>query len=91
MALPATTGAQPYPKMPVLEPTMAAVVLIVNVIVPGVGTIIAGVLSGQKLIGRGIAQLLLALIIVGWIWAIVNGVQALQNATWGEKNGVKPA
>lgn len=82
---------RPYTQMPVLDSAMAAVVLVVNILIPGVGTIIAGVLSGQKLIGRGIAQFFLAIVIVGWVWGIVNGVQALQNATWAQRNGVKPA
>lgn len=79
-------AAPPYPQMPVLETSMAVVALVVNIFVPGIGTIVAGVVGHQRLIGRGIAQLLLALIIVGWIWGVVSGVQALTNANWGEKN-----
>jgi hypothetical protein len=78
--------APPYPQMPVLETSIAVVVLVVNLVLPGIGTIVAGVVGHQRLIGRGIAQLLLALIIVGWFWGLVSGVQALTNASWGEKD-----
>jgi len=79
--------AEPYPQTPVLEMGPAVAVLIVNVILPGIGTIIGGVVGNRPLIGRGIAQLLLAIIIVGWIWAIITGVQALQNANWKNAQG----
>lgn len=74
------TAAAPYPQVPVLDMGAAAAVLICNVIVPGLGTLIAGILGKRKLIGRAVAQLLLALIIVGWVWGIVTGVQCLINA-----------
>lgn len=78
---PAAPAESPqYPQVPVLDTGTAAAVLIVNVLLPGIGTIIAGVVGKMKLIGRGIAQLVLSLIIVGWVWAIVTGVQCLINA-----------
>lgn len=77
----------PYPQSPVLTTDRALICLVVNIFVPGIGTIVAGVLGEKPLIGRGIAQLLLSLIIVGWIWAIVTGVQLLQNAKWAEGRG----
>ncbi len=79
-------AAPPYPQTPVLEMPMAVVALVCNVVLPGLGTVIAGVVGHQRLIGRGIAQLLLALVIVGWVWGLVTGIQALTNASWGEKN-----
>lgn len=84
-------GSPPYPDAPVVDKNMALVTLLVNIFVPGVGTIIAGVLGNKPMIGKGIAQLILSIIIVGWIWAIVTGVQVLQNATWAERAGVRPA
>lgn len=70
----------PYPQSPVLDMTMAIVVLAVNLFFPGIGTIIAGIVGKQKLIGRGIAQLLLSLVFVGWIWALITSIQCLSNA-----------
>ena len=71
----------PYPNLPVLEPNMALVALIVNVFVPGIGTIIAGSIGNKPMIGKGIAQFLLAIIFVGWVWGIVTGVQLMKNAS----------
>lgn len=86
-AAPAPSGdVPPYPQTPVLETPMAAVVLIVNVLIPGLGTLIAGIIGHQKLIGRAVAQFLLAFIAIGWIWGVVTGVQALINASWGNKH-----
>lgn len=81
----------PYEQVPVLEKTMAVVCLVINLFVPGIGTIVAGVLGSKPMIGRGIAQLVLAIILVGWIWGIVTGVQLISNSTWAEKAGVKPS
>lgn len=82
----AMAASPPYPQSPVVEQNIAIVTLIVNLFVPGIGTIIAGVVGNKPMIGRGIAQLLLSIIIVGWIWAIVTGVQVLQNSSWADKN-----
>lgn len=75
-----------YPQSPVLELPIALVVLVVNLFFPGIGTIVAGVVGKHKMIGRGIAQLLLSIILIGWIWALVTSIQCLTNA-----NGNKPA
>ncbi len=74
--------AQPYPQTPVLDMGIAAVCLVVNIIIPGIGTIIAGIVGAERTIGRGIAQLLLSIIIVGWIWGLVTGIQLMINASW---------
>lgn len=82
----AESSVQPYPQTPVLETPIAAVVLVANILIPGVGTLVAGIIGQQRLIGRAVAQLLLAIVVVGWVWGIVTGVQALTNASWGSKN-----
>lgn len=87
----APAGPAPYPQVPVLKMDQALICLVVNIFAPGIGTIIGGVLGEKPLIGRGIAQLLLSIIIVGWIWAIVTGVQFLQNGKWAENRGARPA
>lgn len=81
----------PYPQSPVIEKEMAIVVLVVNIFIPGIGTIVAGVLGEKPLIGRGIAQLILSIILIGWIWALVTSIQVLQNAMWKEKQTTKAA
>ena len=86
-----SAGQPPYPQSPVIETNTALVCLVVNVVLPGIGTIIAGVVGNRPLIGRGIAQILLTLVFVGWVWAIITGVQLLQNATWAQRAGVRIA
>lgn len=84
----------PYPQSPVIEKTNALLCLILNVLVPGVGTIAAGVMGNQKLFGRGIAQFVTVILLgFGWFWGIYTGVQLLQNATWRESqpNAPRPA
>lgn len=80
-----TESVAPYPQTPVLETGVAAVVLIVNILIPGLGTLIGGIIGSHPMIGRAIAQFLLSVIVVGWIWGIVTGVQALTNASWDTK------
>ena len=75
----------PYPQTPVLETGVAAACLIANVIIPGLGTLIAGIVGVRPLVGRAIAQFFLTIVIVGWVWGIVTGVQLLTNASWKEK------
>ena len=58
----------------------ARTVLVANIIVPGLGTIIAGVLvKGDPLINNvivGLLQLVLTpFFLVGWIWSIILGIQ----------------
>lgn len=77
---------RPYPQTPVLETMMAVLCLILNLFVPGLGTLVSGIIGGEKLIGRAVAQLLLAIVIVGWVWGVVTGIQLIYNATWADKD-----
>ena len=77
----ATAGNARYSHVPVLNRTNAIIVLILNLLIPGIGTMVAGAIGKQSLIGRGIAQLLLSLIFIGWIWALVTSIQVLTNST----------
>ena len=82
-------ASPPYPQVPVLETVTAVGMLVINVFVPGLGTLISGILTGRPLIGRAIAQFLLAILIVGWVWSVVTGVQLLSNASWATRTGAK--
>lgn len=79
-------GNRPYPRAPLVDTVIAVICLVVNAaFIPGLGTIIGAIVAGERGVGKGIAQLLLAIIIIGWIWAIVTGVQMLVNASWQDK------
>ena len=66
--------ANPY----VPAPGVAIVILCLDVFLPGVGTITAAYYDPSgcncKTITCGIFQMLLAIVIVGWIWSIIQGV-----------------
>ena len=58
---------------------MYCLILLLNIFLPGVGTILAGILYGNSskagdrtgnVICHGIAQLIFAITIFGWVWAI---------------------
>lgn len=71
----------PYPQSPVLDMPIAVVVLVANLLIPGAGTLVAGIVGQQKMIGRAIGQfLLIPIILVGWVWALVTSIQCLTNA-----------
>jgi hypothetical protein len=51
-------------------------VLFLNIILPGVGSILAGLCGGSLgCVVAGLLQMLLAPFIIGWVWSIVWGVK----------------
>jgi len=70
--------------IPVLDPGTALVVLILNIFFPGVGTIVCGCVGRNSNVVAwffiGILQLVLIFCLIGWIWAIITGIQVLQRA-----------
>ena len=66
-----------------LDHTLAVVCLVLNVFLPGVGTMISAC-AGKEFNGMallfGLLQLLTAFIVVGWIWSIVHGVWLLDKS-----------
>ncbi|KAL9645390.1 hypothetical protein ABK040_002589 [Willaertia magna] len=62
---------------------MGIIILLINVFFPGIGTIIAGVMTEEKdksssAIIVGILQLVLSACCIGWLWAIWTGIQIMQ-------------
>ena len=68
--------------VPQVDKTMALIMLVINVFLPGIGTIIAAVLDDSNMtkILIGVAQFILAMFLIGWLWAIVWGIFMLQKA-----------
>ena len=68
-----------YPK---LQVGLALAVLILNIFLPGIGTIVMGCVSNNSgsWICIGICQMFLTFLIIGWIWAIITGIMCVSNA-----------
>ncbi|KAL0483513.1 hypothetical protein AKO1_014553 [Acrasis kona] len=78
-------------KIPKLEETMALVVLILNIIFPGIGTIVAAILTDSDEKRKwnlifGVLQILLSFLLIGWLWSILWGVIIYYRNTGAMKN-----
>lgn len=69
-------------EIPSTTTVMAIVLLIINIFLPGWGTIIMAFLDGFKLktLIVGILQFFTCFLIIGWIWSIWWGILCLQKA-----------
>jgi hypothetical protein len=69
-------------EYPSLQTGLALAVLILNIFLPGIGTMVMGMNSsnGASWICIGIFQLLLAFMVIGWIWAVITGIICLSKA-----------
>jgi hypothetical protein len=70
-------------SLPSLNPALAVILLVVNIFLPGLGTMILGCLNNEcnwNHIVVGLLQLLLAGLIVGWIWSIWWGILLVQKS-----------
>jgi hypothetical protein len=73
-----------------MNTTFAIILLIINIFLPGIGTIIAGIQCERRRrrnfnIICGILQLLLAIILIGWIWSIIWGILIYKRNTGAMK------
>ncbi len=69
--------------IPKLNGCCAILILILNIILPGWGTIILGLMSGSNCCSffcEGVLQFLTAICIVGWIWSIMTGCKVLDKS-----------
>jgi hypothetical protein len=69
--------------LPSLNPALAVILLIINIFLPGVGTMILGCINGGCDITHivvGILQFITAGIIIGWIWSIWWGILLVQKS-----------
>ena len=66
----------------ITNPFMATACLILNIFLPGIGTIVNACSGVQICPGLlwGILQILTAPILIGWIWSIFYGIQIVEVA-----------
>lgn len=82
------SNASPKYDKPELQGTksqvIAITILVLNILFPGIGTIVLGLTvktnNMSKWILKGIFQVLLSPLIIGWVWAILTSVEF-----WKEK------
>jgi hypothetical protein len=65
---------------PCVDKVMAVIILLLNIFLPGFGTIVMGCVGNNAggWICIGICQLFLAFLIIGWIWSIITGLMCLK-------------
>jgi hypothetical protein len=60
--------------VPKVQKPFPLICFIVNIIFPGCGTILAGILKSHvKSIIYGILQLFLSCVLIGWVWSVFWG------------------
>ena len=74
--------------VPVVHNIMSYIVLALNVVIPGTGTILAACLSDSHAANKsqitiGFLQLLTAIYIFGWVWSIYWGILIIQKSLGG--------
>jgi len=76
-------------NIPQVSIGIAVLLLIVNIFLPGIGTLIISCINGKVYIEQiavGILQFITAGIIIGWIWSIWWGILFVQKSTAGRGN-----
>ncbi len=57
--------------------TLGLLCFILNIVLPGIGTIVAGIANKEglncKAVLIGVVQMLLVALVIGWIWSICHG------------------
>ena len=65
------------PTKPV-EKNMGIVILVLNIVIPGVGTMVYGRVL------RGVVELVTSIFLIGYIFSIIDGIQIVTKATTGK-------
>lgn len=72
-----------HSKIPIISTSCAVILLIVNIFLPGWGTVALMCFSHHHKIYFlliGLLQFLLTCIIIGWVWAIITSVQVIKKS-----------
>jgi len=70
--------------IPITSKCMSIILLILNIIWPGLGTAIMGCMVSEHLVTNlviGLLQFVTAICVIGWIWSIAWGVFCLMKST----------
>ena len=70
-------------KVPVVSTECAIIVLIINILLPGWGTMLLGCISDHNcgyFFVIGLIQFFLTVLLIGWIWSIITGIKCLRKS-----------
>ena len=69
--------------VPKVDKMIAIVLLVVNIFLPGIGTIVAAIMDGfdVKNVIFGCLQFLLAALLIGWVWAIFWSILMIKRSS----------
>ncbi|KAF0984193.1 hypothetical protein FDP41_007370 [Naegleria fowleri] len=72
--------------VPKLKGKWPIIILLLNIFLPGVGTLVAGCVTSKKkkvkfCIIFGLLQMLLSVVLIGWLWSIFWGVFIYKRST----------
>jgi len=71
-------------SVPTLDTNWGTGMLVVNILVPGCGTLVAGIKSERNTtMVIGVLQFILAFVLIGWIWSIYWGYLIYKKAQEG--------
>lgn len=63
--------------LPIVNPFLAVIILILNIVCPGIGTMCLACLGpscrGEHIL-VGLLQMILTVFLIGWIWSIMWGI-----------------
>jgi hypothetical protein len=81
-----------FGNVPKTTPKQAILVLVMNILLPGSGTMLIGCLADPKnadLMKTGVFQFISAIFVVGWIWSIWYGIEVVKKAGEAEEERIK--
>ena len=77
--------------IPKLNCCIAIILFVLNVCFPGTGTMLLGFSKGKNHFKVGVSQLLLSIVLIGWVLSIIWGLEILKisNSSDDQQNDVE--
>ena len=70
--------------LPVLHKTVAIIILVFNIFIPGLGTMFLACMAGdfkKEHVFVGLAQMLFSVCVIGWVWSVLWGIILVMKST----------
>ena len=69
-----------YMTIPKLNVCIAIILFLFNICIPGLGTMFLGLSKGKNHFGTGLIQTCFSVILIGWIFSIIWGLEILKKS-----------